>query len=382
MPASTLDITGISNKADEKRFLEYPYTLYRGEPQWRAPLRFERKEQFSKKKNPAARGLNRQLFLAKRGGVTVGRIAAFVNPAHQAHHQDKTGHFGYFDCENDPDTASALLESAQQWLRAQACDKAVGPMQWSVNEECGLLIDGFDTPPVVMMSYGRPDYQAAIESAGFEKAIDMYAYQAELTAGYPRPRQTQMMIKLAEKDPDIVLRPMRPRHFMEEVQIVMDIFNDAWSENWGFIPFSQDQIEHMAKEMRPVIFKEGLWIGEIKGSPVAYIWMIPDLNEAIAGLDGKLFPFGWAALLNRLKIKGVKQARIPLMGLKKEWHNTRKGLAIVAQLCETVFEAGRQKGFTHCELSWILEDNAGMIRICEQASAAAYKTYRMYEKPL
>jgi len=169
---------------------------------------------------------------------------------------------------------------------------------------------------------------------------------------------------------------------MGEVQLGMDSFNDAWSDNWGFVPFSQDQIEHMAKEIRPLMFKEGLWVGEIKGMPVAYIWMIPDLNEAIDGLNGKLFPLGWASLINRLKIKGVKQARIPLMGLRKEWHNTRKGLAIVAQLCETVFEAGRKKGFTHCELSWILEDNAGMIRICEQASAVAYKTYRMYEKQL
>ena len=138
----------------------------------------------------------------------------------------------------------------------------------------------------------------------------------------------------------------------------------------------------MASEIRPLMFKEGLWVGEIKGEPVAYIWMIPDLNEAIAGLDGRLLPFGWAKLVHHLKIKGVKQARIPLMGLRKEWHNTRKGLAIVAQLCETVFKAGREKGFTHCELSWILEDNDGMIRICEQASAKRYKTYRMYEMAL
>jgi len=210
----------------------------------------------------------------------------------------------------------------------------------------------------------------------------MFAFQADLNAGYPRPKQTQMMLRVAERDPDIVVRPMKNGKFMDEVQLVMDVFNDAWSDNWGFVPFSQDQIEHMAKEIRPLMFKEGLWVGEIKGMPVAYIWMIPDLNEAIDGLNGKLFPLGWASLINRLKIKGVKQARIPLMGLRKEWHNTRKGLAIVAQLCETVFEAGRKKGFTHCELSWILEDNAGMIRICEQASAVAYKTYRMYEKQL
>ena len=382
MSTSTIDVVKADTPKEEAAFLDLPYRLYKYEPSWRAPLRFERKEQLSPKKNPALHHITRQLFLAKRGNDVVGRIAAFVNQAHQKHHADKAGHFGYFDCEADVLTGTALLAAAQDWLVLQGCEKMIGPAQWSVNEECGLLIDGFDTPPVVMMPYGRPDYQSMVKTAGLTKAIDMYAYQADLNAGYPRPKQTQMMVRLAERDPDIIVRPMRNTNFMDEVQLVMDIFNDAWSENWGFVPFSQDQIEHMAKEIRPLMFKEGLWVGEIKGEPVAYIWMIPDLNEAVDGLDGKLLPFGWATLVNRLKIKGVKQARIPLMGLRKEWHNTRKGLAIVAQLCETVFEAGRKKGFTHCELSWILEDNAGMIRICEQASAKAYKTYRMYEKAL
>lgn len=382
MSITTIDITIADTRRGEGEFLEFPYSLYKDEPMWRAPLRFERKEQFSPKKNPTLNSISRQLFLAKHAGEIVGRIAAFINHAHQSHHNDGAGHFGYFDCEADPEVGAALLKSAQEWLIAQGCKKMVGPAQWSVNEECGLLIDGFDTPPVVMMPYGRADYQAMFETAGFSKATDMYAFQADLNAGYPRPKQTQMMMRLAQRDPDIVVRPMHSRNFMDEVQLVMDIFNDAWSENWGFVPFSPEQIEHMAKEIRPLMFKEGLWVGEIQGEPVAYIWMIPDLNEAVAGLDGKLLPFGWATLVNRLKIKGVKQARIPLMGLRKEWHNTRKGLAIVAQLCESVFEAGRKKGFTHCELSWILEDNAAMVRICEQASAKAYKTYRMYEKAL
>jgi hypothetical protein len=162
----------------------------------------------------------------------------------------------------------------------------------------------------------------------------------------------------------------------------MNIFNDAWSENWGFLPFSDDQIDHMAKEIRPLIFDNGLWIGYIDEQPAAFIWMVPDLNELTSGLDGKLLPFGWAKLAWRLKVSGTKQARIPLMGLRKAHQNTRKGLALVAQLCETVFAAGRDRGFSHCELSWILEDNNPMIKICEEASASPYKTYRMYEKNL
>jgi len=380
---SALKIEPVQSKADEKVFLVLPHVLYKTDPVWRAPLAFERADHFNPVKNPgAATHDNRKLFLARRGSDVVGRIAAFINPVHQETYQDEGGFFGFFDCEANSETGGALLEAAEGWLESRGVKKIIGPAQWSVNEECGLLIDGFDTPPVVMMPYGRADYQSMIEAQGFKKAIDMLAYQADLYAGYPRPKIDQMMVKYADKSPDIEIRSMRTNAFLDDISIVMDIFNDAWSENWGFLPFSDEQIKHMAKEIRPLMFKEGLWIGEIQGEPVAYIWMIPDLNEAIRDLGGKLLPFGWAKLIWRLKVKGVKQARIPLMGLRKEWHNTRKGLAIVAKLCETVFEAGRQKGFTHCELSWILEDNEGMKSICEQAEAKPYKTYRMYEKHL
>jgi len=366
-----------------RRFLAVPDAVYAQDEHWRSQLSFERAAHLNPAKNPgAARFENRQLFLAVKNGKDVGRIAAFINPSHNAHSNANDGFFGFFDCLPEEEIGGALLGRAEAWLRERKADKMIGPSQWSVNEECGLLIDGFDTPPVVMMPHGQPSYQDMIEGQGLAKATDMLAFQAELAAGYPRPKMTQMMVKAAERNKDITIRPMRPSKFMDDVNIVMDIFNDAWSENWGFVPFSDDQIKHMAKEIKPIMFKEGLWVGEYKEEPIAYIWMIPDLNEAIRDLKGSLFPFGWAKLLWRLKVSGVKQARIPLMGLRKEYHNTRTGLSIVASLCETVFEAGRKKGFTHCELSWILEDNPGMISICEQASAKAYKTYRMYEKTL
>ena len=380
---SSLDIVPVQGKAMICRFLAVPDTVYADDPNWRPQLGFERAAHLNPEKNPGAAKLeNRQLFLAVRDGKDIGRIAAFINPAHNTHSKANDGFFGFFDCEDDAELGAALLEAAEAWLRDRKVDKMIGPTQWSTNEESGLLIDGFDTPPVVMMPHGKPAYQMMIEEQSFTKAIDMFAFQAELAAGYPRPKMTQMMVKSAERNNDIVIRPMRSSKFNDDVNVVMDVFNDAWSENWGFIPFNDEQIEHMAKEIKPIMFKEGLWVGEYKGEPIAYIWMIPDLNEAIRDLNGSLFPFGWAKLLWRLKVRGVKQARIPLMGLRKEFHNTRTGLSIVAKLCETVFEAARQKGFTHCELSWILEDNPGMISICEQASAKAYKTYRMYEKTL
>lgn len=383
MPSSSVDILPVQGQAMSRRFLAVPDAVYADDTNWRPQLSFERAAHLNPEKNPGAAKLeNRQLFLAVRGGKDIGRIAAFINPAHNVHYKANDGFFGFFDCVDDAEVGTALLETAQAWLRERQVDKMFGPAQWSVNEECGLLVDGFDTPPVVMMPHGRAAYQAMIEEQGFSKATDMFAFQADLNAGYPRPKMTQMMVKSAERNKDVVIRPMRPSKFMDEVNIVMGIFNDAWSENWGFIPFNDHQIEHMAKEIKPIMFKEGLWVGEYKGEAIAYIWMIPDLNEAIRDLKGSLFPFGWVKLLWRLKVSGVKQARIPLMGLRKEFHNTRTGLSIVAKLCETVFEAARQKGFTLCELSWILEDNPGMISICEQASATAYKTYRIYEKTL
>lgn len=378
---SRFDIITVQTKAQERDFLALPYNLYKADPNWRAPLRFERAEQFSIDKNPGAPKV-RALFLAKMNDVIVGRIAAFLNINHDKHYNDNTGFFGYFDCVEKGDIGSALLNAAQDWLKEKGRARMVGPSQWSVNEECGLLIDGFETPPVMMMPFGQPYYQTQIEQFGFEKATDMYAFQSELAAGYPRSKFLQSLLNYADRNKSITWRSIDMSKFRAEVDLVMDIFNDAWSENWGFVPFSDEQISHMAKEIKPIIFKEGLWIGSIDDEPAAYIWMVPDLNELTHGLDGKLLPFGWAKLVWRLKVKGAKQARIPLMGLRKKHQNTRKGLALVAQLCETVFEAGRNKGFTHCELSWILEDNEGMIGICEQAEAKRYKTYRMYEKAI
>ncbi len=371
----------VETEAEKKTFLDLPYALYGDDPVWRAPLRFERAEQLNPKKNPGA-PVNRVMFLAYENQRAVGRIAAFTNFHHDNHISDNAGFFGYFDTIENAALQSLLLNAAEVWLAEQGRSRMVGPAQWSVNEECGLLIDGFETPPVVMMPHGRHDYQTALETFGLSKAVDMYAFQAELAAGYPRTRFLQSLLKYATSNASITWRSLDMSKFREEVDLVMDIFNDAWSENWGFVPFSDEQISHMAKEIKPLIFKEGLWIGYINDEAAAYIWMIPDLNELTQGLNGKLLPFGWAKLAWRLKVKGAKQARIPLMGLRKAHQNTRKGLALVAQLCETVFAAGRDRGFTHCELSWILEDNEGMIGICEQASAKAYKTYRMYEKAI
>lgn len=380
MANNALNIIAVTSKAHEGAFLNLPYELYKADENWRAPLKFERKANLTRGKNPTLNQIEEQKFLAFRGNNCVGRIAAFLNQAHRQEHGDEAGHFGFWDCEDSRETALALIAAAEAWLTAKNVAKVIGPCHWTVNEETGLLVDGFDTPPVVLMPYGRPYYPEYLAEAGYSKAVDMYAFQADLHAGYPRPRQTQSMVKLAEQDKRVSFRRVNLKEFKSEIVMSMEIFNDAWSENWGFVPFSDDQIDHMAGDMKPLIDPDLFLIGEIDGEPAAFITMIPDINSAAHGLNGSLLPFGVFKFLYRLKVKGVQQARIPLMGLKKQWHNKRQGLALIAQLCETIFANARGKGYTHCELSWILEDNASMIRICEQASAERYKTYRMYEK--
>lgn len=382
MTATELEIREVRSKADTRQFLNLPYVLYRNDEMWRAPLRFERRNHLSPQKNPTLNTITDQKFLAFRGGKCVGRMAAFINSAHQDQHGDEAGHFGLFDCEDNEATGLALLAAAENWLRNKAVRKIIGPCNWSVNEESGLLVDGFDTPPVIMMPYGKPYYQALFEKTGYNKAMDLYAFQADLFAGYPRPRQTQTLVRLAEQDKRVSFRKVNLKNFATEVETSIDIFNDAWSENWGFLPLTPEQGQHMTKDMKPLVDEDLYLIGEIDGNPAAFITMIPDVNMAAQGLDGRLFPFGALKLLHRLKVKGVTQARVPFMGLRRHWHNKRQGIALIAQLCETVFASARTKGYTHCELSWILETNASMIRICEQASAKRYKTYRMYEKSI
>ncbi len=382
MADSRIDIKRVESRKHRKLFLDLPYRLHQADPNWRAPLRFERAAQIDPKKNPAAKPITYQFFLAYKDGQLAGRIAAFVNAAHDAHYKDNIGFFGYLDSVADSQVTLELLQAAENWLTSQGRSKICGPAQWSVNEECGLLIDGFDTPPAVMMPYGRPDYQNVIERCGYSKVVDMYAYMSDLHAGYPRSKIIQALVKYADKSSSLSWRKLDMKNFVQDIEIAMDIFNDAWSENWGFIPFSQEQILHTAKEMKPILVHDAFWIGYIDDRPVAYVCMIPDINEATKGFDGRLLPLNWAKLLWRLKVRKIKRLRLPLMGLRREWHNTRKGVALTTKICELAYAGGRDNGYTHCELSWILEDNEGMKAICDQAQAKHYKTYRMYEKSL
>lgn len=378
-----LTITPVTTAADRKAFLDLPYRAYHDLPDWRAPLRLERAMQINPKHNPALARMEHVLMLARRGDQVVGRIAAFINPAHLAVHDDATGHFGFLDTlAPDAQAVAALTGAAQDWLRARGMRRIAGPFNFSVNEECGLLVDGFDSPPMMMMPHGRPDYAAALESVGYQKAIDLYAFLCDFDEEYSPPPTVQKWKAAFERDPSLTIRPLDMKNFKADIALVMDMFNDAWSQNWGFVPFSPEQINAMSQELKPLIRSDSLWIAMIDGEPAGFTLLLPDLNEVTAGLDGRLLPFGWLHVLYGLKMRGTRRARLPLAGLRRKFHKTRRGMLAMTGSCEAAFAAQHARGVRQVEASWILETNRDLLNLVALYDMPRYKTYRIYEKAL
>ena len=378
-----VSVKRVETPADKRAFLDLPYRAYKDLPAWRAPLRFERAAQIDPQRNPALAQMPHEFLLAWRDGHVVGRIAVFINPAHLARHQDQTGHFGFLDTlYEDPETVSALMQAAEAWLRWKGMLRIAGPFNFSVNEECGLLVDGFDTPPVMMMLHGRPDYAPALEQLGFTKAMDMHAYMIEMGDTFEPPPIAQRLIEGFERDPRLRIRNLDARNYEREISQILDIFDDAWSHNWGFVPFGKAEITHLAKELKPLITPDHLWIGMIDDEPACFALVLPDIFEAADGLDGRLLPFGWMQLIHRLKIAGTKTARIPLAGMRRKFHKTRRGVQTMAATCSMTLSAQHKRGVRNIEASWILETNTNLINIISLFDAPKYKTYRIYGKSL
>ncbi|WP_291202977.1 hypothetical protein [Hyphomonas sp.] len=380
---AVLSVRKAGSAADRKAFLEVPYRAYGHLPEWRAPLRFERAAQIDPARNPALARMTCEMMLARRGNEVVGRIAAFTNPAHLTRYNDQTGHFGFLDTVSpDPEATAALMQAAEDWLRARGMQKIAGPFNFSVNEECGLLIEGFETPPVMMMPHGRPDYAPTLESLGYGKAMDMHAYNMRLGEVYQAPEALRRLTKAFAKDSTLEIRMLNTRDYENEIKLILDIFDDAWSQNWGFVPFGKDEITHLANELKPLIRKDGLWIGSIDGEPACFTLLLPNLNEAVEGLDGRLLPFGWAQLLHRLNIKGTRTARLPLAGLRRKYQKTKRGLVTMVAATDAALAAQHARGVREVEASWILESNRDLVNLMSLWDAPKYKTYRIYGKSL
>ncbi len=375
-----LQIEAVTDRAGLDRFIRVPWRIYRDDPYWVPPLIAERRGHLDRHKNPYFDHAEVAFWIARRGAAVVGRISAQVDRAYLDYHQDSTGQFGLLEADDDPAIFAALLGTAEDWLRTRSMRRVRGPFSLSINDESGLLIDGFDTPPSIMMNHAPPYYGARIEALGYTTAKDLVAYDYD--SFEPMPAVAASLVKRIRKSPEVQLRPMRKKQYDEELRIILGIFNDAWADNWGFVPLSEAEVAHTAKELKPLIRGDLVCIAELDGAPVAMAVSLPNLNEAIADLDGKLLPFGWAKLLWRLKVRPPRSARVALMGVRRELQRTPVGGAIAFAVIDTIRESHMRQGVRQVELSWVLEDNHPMRRIIEAVGGRHYKTYRVYERDL
>jgi hypothetical protein len=373
-----IEIREVTGKKALNTFIQIPWSIYKDDPNWIPPLLFERKEAFSKK-HPFFKHAEWQAWIAYQDGEPVGRISAQIDQLQQQRYNDKTGFFGLIEAPDDPEIFSALFETAENWLRQKGMQRIVGPFNLGINQEIGILIDGFDTPPRVMTSHSARYYGAAIEGSGYRAAQDLLAYELDIHS-YQRPASMREVI--SRNADRVKVRPMDRKNKNVDFDVMRDIFNDAWQNNWSFVPFTQEEFRAVGNELLLVVPAEFIQIAEIDGEAAAFIVLLPDLNEAAADLNGRLFPFGWAKLLWRLKVGFPKAARIPLMGVRQQYQNTIFGPTMAYMLIESVLDPGIAKGGERVEMSWILESNKPTRNIIEKFGGKITKRYRMYEKNL
>ena len=379
MNETTLIIVPVETSADLDEFIKLPYRLHRDDPNWVPPLLMERRDTLDRDKSPYMKRATVQLWLAKRGSKIVGRISAQMDPFVEAERGPEEGHFGMIDAEDDITVLEALTKIAEDWLRDRGATVIFGPLNLHINQEIGLLIDGRDTPPMLMMSHDFGYVTQHLEALGYEKVRDLNAFL--WTIGEDMPAMMKAFEKRKPTD-GLVVRNIDMKNYREEVRTLGRIFNDAWSENWGFVPMSDDEVEHMANELRPLIVPELVYFVDMDGEPAAFLVCLPNLNEAIADLNGKLLPFGWAKLLWRLKVRQVKSVRVALLGVRKQYLNTVLGPRMVGNIMWRLYREVEKRGIEKLEMSWVLEDNMPMNRLADKMGGQQYKTYRVLQKSL
>jgi len=378
--AADLAVRPVTNRSDLWAFLDLPFRLYADDGNWIAPLYRERYDALNPRKNPYFEHAEVQLWLAERDGRPVGRLSTQIDRLARERIDPGLGHFGLFECDDDEAVVSALFETGEAWLRERGTTAVTGPFNLSINEECGLLVDGFDTPPFIMMPHGRPAYDRLVTAQGYAKARDLYALDLDLAPGFgPRIRR---IVAAAKRNPRIRSRQVDLARLEEDVRIIFDIFNDAWSDNWGFVPITDKELAHAASQLRPLIAPYRCQICYYDDEPAAFMLAIPDLNHAIRDLRGRLLPLGWAKLAYRLLLKGPTQVRVPLMGVRKRFRGTPASAAMALMLITDIRDDCWANGIRRGELGWLLEDNHGIHNLLAPLGADRYKTYRLYHKAL
>ena len=367
----------VRTKQEREAFIRVPFELYADDCNWVPPLLFDRRGQIDPK-HPFFRHAEMQAYIAYRDGSPVGRISAQVDHLNVDRGRPGLGYFGLLDAIDDRDVVNSLFAAAERWLTDRKMTTCVGPMNLNINQEVGLLVDGFDTPPYFMMGHAPRYLGARVEDAGYHGVKDLLAYLMD--PAFPIP---SVMKSIEERlKGRMVVRPVDRKNLDRDLKVVCDIFNDAWENNWGFVPFTEDEFLTIGHEMLLIIGDDFIQIAEVDGEPAAFIVMLPNVNEAIADLNGRLLPFGWLKVLWRLKVRYPHSARVPLMGVRKKYQHTRLGPGLALAVIHAVRNASVARGIRSVEMSWILEDNAGMRNIIETIGGRVSKRYRMYEKTL
>ncbi len=383
--AGPITIRAVEDAADRKAFVDVAFTLNHNDQNWVPPLKTEVHGLIDKRTNPWFEHAEARLFLAERNGEPVGRISAQVDQQVLAMPESQgggpgVGQWGMFEAA-DAEVAAELIARAEDFLRGRRMKVAQGPYSLSIWDEPGLLVKGFDHPPTVMMGHNSPAYEGWVEAAGYRRVKELYTYDLDITK--PLPPLIQRIVSSGERNARIRIRKVEKKRFDEEAALILGILNDAWSDNWGFVPLSDEEIAYAGKKLKPIVYEELIRVAEVDGEPVAFMITLPDLNEFTHDLEGRLFPFGWAKLLWRLRNPKVRTMRVPLMGVVKRLQATRLASQLAFMMIEyirrdalAIFSASRS------EIGWILEDNVGMRSIAETIESSINKVYRIYEKPL
>ena len=368
-----IEVRAARTKSDLNDFIKFPLALYAKDPYYVAQLSGDMKTHYSSK-NPFLRQAEVTFFLAFKDGMPAGRIVSIINPEHNSFHKENAGFFGFFESVNDPRVADALLRTVYDELRKQGMDIMRGPMNFSTNDECGFLIEGFDSLPMLMMSYNPPYYNELMEGWGMAKAKDLYAYNYTFT-GTP-PEKVVRVAALAERK-GITARPIDMKNFMADMQTFKDIYNAAWKDNWGFIPLSDEEISYSAGRLKPLVVPEFTLIAEKDREPIGFLGFLPDFNSVLKRMHGKLTP---VTLVKALYYsKKITALRVLLYGIKPEYRNRGVEALLLAKGYNNIIQRG---GYHNVEFSWILEDNFRVQRIIEMFGASLYKRYRIYEKKI
>jgi GNAT superfamily N-acetyltransferase len=377
LPArQALEVRPVASKQELNTFIKLPWRLYRNDPNWVPPLLFDRKRFFDRDRNPFFEHAEVEFFLAWRDQTPVGRITAHIDRHFNEFQHHDWGMFGFFECENDVQAANALLGAAEEWLRARGRDRMVGPMDFTTNDECGVLVDGYDLLPTVLTNWQHPYYPRLIEGAGLTKAMDLYMWTlqvSERSAVHPAIWRAAADV---ERKYGITVRAMRKKDMEAEIGRFLEVYNAAWERNWGFVPLTEEEVRHYAKDLKPVLDENWAFIAEKDGEPVAAGLTLPDYNQVLIHLNGRLLPFGWAkALWYRRKIDRV---RVFALGVKPEYQHTGIG----AKLYEMHYDAAERTNQKKGETGWILESNKSMNRAMERMGGEIVRTYRVYERLL